>query len=135
MQLSWVEKMIERIRNVNKADKKKLITLDEEQAETPKRKRKLIDDLSRRYPVTTGNSHSSIDSEAIEQHHKAITEEMTRANPRERLLLPLMKSTFPVRWCFVKNEAESVKQIMETYPCLKFPIIVSERLHRISRYV
>ena len=100
--------MIERIRNVNKADKKKSITLDKEQAETPKRKRKLIDDLSQRYPATTGNSHSSIDSEAIEQHHKAITEEMTRAKPRERLLLPLMKSTFPVRWCFVKNEAESV---------------------------
>ena len=76
-----------------------------------------------------------IDSETIEQHHKAITEEMTRAKPRERLLLPLMKSTFPVRWCFVKNEAESVKQIMETYPCLKFPIIVSEQLHCISRYV
>ena len=124
MQLSWMEKMIERIRNVNKADKKKSITLDEEQAETPKHKRKLIDDLSRTYPVTTGNSHSS----TIDQHLKAITEEMTRAKPRERLLLPLMKSTFPVRWCFIKNEAESVQQILEIYPCLKFPIIVSEQL-------
>ncbi|XP_065893301.1 uncharacterized protein [Dysidea avara] len=128
--LSWVEKMIERIRNVNKADKKKSIDLyDEEQAETPKRKRKLIDDLSRRYSVTTGNSHSSVNSETIEQHHKAIKEEMIRAKPRERLLLPLMKSTFPVRWCFIKNEAESVKQVLEAYPCLKLPIIIEQELN------
>ena len=65
---------------MSKAVNKKSITLDEEQAETPKRKRKLIDDLSRRYP---GNSHSSIDSETIDQYLKAITEEMTTAKPRE----------------------------------------------------
>jgi len=56
---------------------------------------------------------------------KAIEEEMTKAKPRERLLLPLMKSTFPARWCFVKNEAESVVQVLKAYPCLKFPVIVS----------
>ena len=131
LQLSWVEKMVERIRNVNKADKKKSIDTNgdhhnDEGLLPPKRKRKLIVvDLSRRYPVTTGNSYSSVDSETIEQHMEAIEEEMTKAKPRERLLLPLMKSTFPARWCFVKNEAESVVQVLKAYPCLKFPVIVS----------
>ena len=52
LQLSWVEKMVERIRNVNKADKKKSIDTNgdhhnDEGLTPPKRKRKLIvDDLS-----------------------------------------------------------------------------------------
>jgi len=73
---------------------------------------RLIDDLSQRYPLTTGNF--SIDFETIEQHHKAIKEEITRAKPRERILMPLMKSTFPVRSCFIKHKAESVKQMLTT---------------------
>ena len=118
MQASWVDKMLERIRNVIKSDKKKFkATDDSEEIPTPKRGHKVkADDLSHRYPVMM-----SAADETLQQHHKAIEEELTKPKPRDRVLLPLMKSTFATRWLFVKNDARNVKDI---FPALKLPTIV-----------
>ena len=119
--------MVERIRNVNKADKKKnrCTAAENDELPTPKRGRKAkSDELTRRYPIPIGSTQP-VDYESFEQHCKAIKEEMDKPKPRDRVLLPLMKSTFAARWLFVKNDAESVKEILENYPCLKLPAIVS----------
>ena len=63
--------------------------------------------------------------ETFEEHFAAITEEMKNNSPRDRVLLPLMKTTFENRWVYVRNDATSVKEILTKYPCLKFPVIVS----------
>ena len=103
--------MLERIRNVIKSDKKKFkATDDSEEIPTPKRGHKVkADDLSRRYPVMMSAAQSAADDETLQQHHKAIEEELTKPKPRDRVLLPLMKSTFATRWLFVKNDARNVR--------------------------
>ena len=107
--------MLERIRNIIESGKKKFkATDDSEEIPTPKRGHKVkADDLSRRYPVVMSPAQSAADDETLQQHHKAIEEELTKPKPRDRVLLPLMKSTFATRWLFVKNDARNVKDILE----------------------
>lgn len=38
--------------------------------------------------------------QSVQEHNKALREEMKKANPRDHLLLPLMKSTFHSRRVF-----------------------------------
>ena len=111
--------MLERIRNVIKTDKKKRVD-DSEEIPTTKRGRKIkADDLSHRYPVTMSAAQSAIDDETLRQHYKAIEEELTKPKPRDRVLLPLMKSTFYSRWLFVKNDAMNVKRHFGKISCFK----------------
>ena len=114
--------MIERVRNVEKAvvkaEKRK-----SEGSEQPVSKRSKVDKLIRRYPVTI--SSEVADPETMEQHHKAIEEEMKKAKPRDRILLPLMKATFQNRLLYIRKDASCVNDILQKYPCFKFPLIVS----------
>ena len=127
-QKSWIDKMLERVRNVGKnvakAEKKQMGSPDGEQ---PAPKRNKVDKLIRRYPVTV--SSEVADEATMEQHLKAIQEEMGKSKPRDRVLLPLMKVTFQNRLLYIRNDATSVKEIIEKYPCFKCPSIVSYILY------
>ena len=117
--------MIERVRNVAKnvakSDKKRKGSPEGLEQSVPKRSK--VDKLIRRYPVTV--SSEVVDTETMEQHHKAMEEELERSKPRDRILLPLMKATFQNRLLYIRKDATSVKDIIEKYPCFKFPSIVS----------
>ena len=119
--------MLERIRNLIKADRKKSKgSPDEHQVlPAPKRNKGTVDTLLRRYPVKSYHSDGSEDKETLDQHFMAISEEMKKAKPRDRIILPLMKTTFSTRWLFVTKDAASAKELLEKYPCLKLPIVVS----------
>ena len=52
-------------------------------------------------------------------------EEMEKTKPRDRILLLLMNATFQNRLLYIRNDATSVKEIIEKYPCFKSPSIVS----------
>ena len=43
------------------------------------------------------------DPETLEQNYQAIEEEMKKLKPQDKVLLPLMKATFPERWLFVRR--------------------------------
>ena len=73
--------------------------------------------------MTSGSDMA--DPETLEQNYEAIEEEMKKLRPRDRVLLPLMKATFPERWLFVRKEATCVKEITDKFSCFKFPAIVS----------
>ena len=115
--------MLERIRNLVKLDRKKNPSPDHQQNAAKRNKSSPKDKLQRRYPVTTGSD--AVDFETLEQHEKAIEEEMKKSKPRDKVILPLMKSTFQSRWLYVQRDASSAKDILEKYPCYKFPVIVS----------
>ena len=117
--------MLERIRNLIKVDRKKSKGSPDQQQQQPsaKRTKNSIDKLQRRYPMTSGSDMA--DPETLEQNYQAIEEEMKKLRPRDRVLLPLMKATFPERWLFVRKEATCVKEITDKFSCFKFPAIVS----------
>ena len=73
------------------------------------------------------------DFDTLEQHQKAIEEEMGKSKPREKVLLPPMKSTFQSRWLCIQRDATCAKDIIEKYPCYKFLAIVSAcQLHNLN---
>ena len=96
--------MVERIRNVIKLDHKKARQAGQEHVHpsTPKGQKKTTHSLIRRYPIS---SYEVGDCATIEKHSKAISDELSKAKPRDTLLLPLLKTTFSVRRMYVMNEA------------------------------
>lgn len=124
---------MERVRNVAKnvakGDKKRKGS--PEGLEQSAAKRGKVDKLIRRYPIAV--SSDIVDPETMEQHLKAMQEEMEKSKPRDRILLPLMKATFQNRLLYIRKDATSVKEIIEKYPCFKFPSIVS--WHCIYSYI
>ena len=122
--------MVERVRNVIKQDKKKgkrpLESTDD--LRTPKR-RKRDSEILQRYPIQC-NSDVVEDGETTEEHKRAIASELSKAKPRDSVLLPLMKSTFGVRRILVLSDDASVSSILEEYPALNRPVMV--RLFTIS---
>ena len=117
--------MIDRVRNVIKRDCRKTKRAIQESENQPdaKRRKKGID-LLRRYPLN-GGSACVEDANSLQEHKKAIDTELGKAKPRETVLLPLMKSTYGERWMFILNEATSVATILNNYPALSRPAIVS----------
>ena len=71
---------------------------------TPKRSRTKTDSLQHRYPSAL--NQELVDEETLWQHLKAIQDEMKK--PRERVLLPPMKSTFASRCLLVRKDASNV---------------------------
>ena len=56
------------------------------------------------------------DQRSINEHNKAILEEMKKLKPKDTLLLPLMKNHD--RRVFIQNDATSVAEILQVYPAL-----------------
>ena len=118
VQASWEKRLIGRVYNVSKGDKKR--QSEEEEASPPAKKRpKLLD----RYPPL---SPSDITDESThERHMKAIKDELARDKPRTCVLQELMELTFCHRREFVLSYATSVDEILMTYPALRQPDVVS----------
>lgn len=94
--------MIERLRNVTKADKKKGKRPLEDGASpeaTPKRKKG--NPILRRYPIIPNNITRAENSETLQQHYKAITAELKKSKPRDTVLLPLLRLTYDQRRMYV----------------------------------
>ena len=119
--------MLERIRNLIKADRKKNKDVRPNTPSALKhlKKSSARDQLLRRYPIKFNNGDFIEDPASVCQHLGAIEEEMKKAKPRESLILPLMKKTFRDRWEFVQHDALSVKVVIDKFPSLKFPAAVS----------
>ena len=65
------------------------------------------------------------DPRSVEEHNKGLKEEMKKSKPRDNLLLPLMKKTFSSRRIYIQSEASTVAEILEQYPAMVRPAIVS----------
>ena len=68
----------------------------------------------------------SDDPRSVAEHTKALVDEMKKAKPRDTVLSPLMKSTFQDRRVFIQNDATTVAEILQVYPSLNRPAMVSQ---------
>jgi hypothetical protein len=126
IQQSWEDKMVERVRNVIKRDRKRMPSSAGSLSESTKRSKlspeaRKKDSLLRRYPA---GAQFTEDSASTESHLSAISIELAKAKPRDSVLLPLMKSTYPSRRLFVLNDATSAKHILDEYPALQRQAVV-----------
>lgn len=117
--------MLERVRNVIKADKRKR----KDQLDTPSGKRPKVkeDLLLRRYPATS-ELHGQVDQETATQRCKLMNTEAAKTKPRNQIILPLMKVTYVTRSLYIRTEASSVQEILGTYAALKLPSVVSVQI-------
>ena len=69
------------------------------------------------YPVRV-QDYVPEDSHSVAEHAKALNEEMKKPNPRDSVLLPLMKHTFHDLRILFQNNASSVTEILDIYPAL-----------------
>ena len=90
-----------------------------------KRSMSTKDELIRRYPVQCNASMPAEDTLRNEQHMKAIEDELKKAKPRNAVLLPLLKLTYPDRRMYVQNVATSVADILTKHKALSRPAVVS----------
>ena len=97
------------------------------EAHSPVKKKKMSskDELIRRYPVQSNASLSNEDPESLESHKKAIEDELTKAKPRDTVLLPLLKLTYSERRMYIQEVASSVTDILTNYKALSRPTVVS----------
>ena len=62
---------------------------------------------------------------STEQHMKAIGDELKKAKPRNAVLLPLLKLTYPDRRMYVQDVATNVANILTKHKALSCPAVVS----------
>jgi hypothetical protein len=117
---SWLQRIQERIYNVEKGTKKRESATNGEEPGPSKKK-------GRQYPSI--DEGSAVNEEVYQQHLKALDSELKRGNPRQDQLLTLMSETFINRRDFVLEEAMSARQIINKFPAFKFTEIVSFNLH------
>lgn len=125
VQKSWVDKMLECVRNREKQAKKK--AWDSSFSSPPVKRQQLNttkDYLLRRYRARIIDNDLD-DSLSLDYHNKAISEEMKKPKPRDSVLLPLYKSTFRQRRMFVQTEAHSASNIIQKLSCISRPALVS----------
>ena len=74
-----------------------------------------------------GNNASDVDDQrSIQEHCKAMCDEMKKGSPRDDLLLPLLNSTYNSRRMYVEFNAEAdVRSTLKEYPALHRPLAVS----------
>ena len=70
--------------------------------------------FTRRYPVRVMESTSN-DACSIQEHNKALQEELRKAKPRDPVILPLMKSTFSEWRIYMHNDVTMVKETLNVY--------------------
>lgn len=107
------------------AKRTKRLLPDPDVAVQPKRKMNIKGtQLLRRYPVNSNIPGAETD-ETLQKHVKGITSELAKAKPRDSVLLPLMRSTYGQRRLFILNDAESVKDILDSHPALARQTVVN----------
>ena len=119
LQISWTDKMLTRVRNLVKADRRK----NRESIDYPSSPKRQCEAATNRHHsvMQQGLLH---DPDSIAQHKKAMSEEMSKAKPKESVVLSLMKMTYQNRYDFICNRAESVQEILEEYPAFQKLAIV-----------
>ncbi len=146
-QASWVDKMKECLENRLKMSRRKMKRQGDTASPSAKRQRSshpkdhllqrsvfvelptssmqyFIVLINCRYPVRVQDVESE-DPRSVVEHNKALCEEMKKPKPRDALLLPLMKKTFQDRRIFIQNDASTVVEILEHYPAMARPAVVS----------
>lgn len=88
LQASWEKRLIDRVYNVYKGEKRKLTDQEEASSSVPSRKRPKI--LERYPPLNTAAS-------TVERHRKALDQELQKEKPRMNVVLELMELTFSHR--------------------------------------
>ena len=117
-QASWEQKITERVYNIQKGCKRK-----DEAPPASKRPR-----IGRgRYPPL--NEDSLPDDTTYSRHIAALEKELESKKPMVEALQQLMELTFVTRRKFVMEDASSAQQIIEKFPALKMPDIVSTCVH------
>ena len=53
------------------------------------------------------------DDTSVKKHLEALDQETRNSKPKERVLQPLMRSTFFSRWLYVKTDATCASEIIE----------------------
>ena len=114
------------VQNVIKGDRKQMPSSTSPLSESAKRSKlspeaRKKDSLLRRYP--TGAQFPE-DASSTDSHLSAISTELAKAKPRDSVLLPLMKSTYPSRRLFILNDAASATHILDNYPALQRQAVV-----------
>ena len=79
-------------------------------------------DLLKRYPTRLNEGTSSEDPASIAEHLKGIASEMAKEKPRDSIVLHFLSSRRPC----IQHDAEDVSNILEVYPALRRPSVVSE---------
>ena len=117
-QASWEKRLIDRVYNVYKGEKRKHTDQEDASTSVPSRKRPKI--LERYPPLNI----TAIDEGTSDRHMRALDLELQKKEPRMNVLLELMELTFNHRREFVLNEASSVDEIIAKYPALQKADIV-----------
>ena len=115
---SWADKIIERVRNVIKQDRKKGVKRLLEETNTsdqPAKRKPKSSELLRRYPLSLTTSPLISDPESLAKHEQAMKAELSKSKPRDTILLP----TYHNRRIFILNEATSVASIL-----VKFSLVL-----------
>ena len=118
VQLSWEKRLIDRVYNVYKGEKRKQREEDGDGSSPPRKRKKLLD----RYPPLNPSEIS--DESTQERHMKALDQELKKEKPWVSALLELMELTFSHRREFVLTAASSVEEILSKYPALRKPDVV-----------
>ena len=123
IQASWVEKKVERKRNLAKNTKKHTGEQAHLSSEQSVSKRSKSTNLLHRHPLKMAKPTE--DDDSCEKHLKALESEMNKEKPRDSILLPLMKSTFTIRISTMQDEDCTVSEVVSTYGALSHPSVVS----------
>ena len=120
--------MLESLRNRIKYSRRKLREEDPSKVPPPKKTREttIKNDLLRRCPARVNEGASSEDPASIAEHLKGVTSEMAKERPRDSVVLPLMRTLFSSRRSYIEHDAEDVSSIIDVYPALRRPSVVSK---------
>ena len=127
LQSSWTTRMLVALCSRIKYSRKKMRE-DPSKVPPPKKMREatIKNDLLRRYPTRINDGTSSEDAASIAEHLKGVTSEMAKEKPRDSVVLPLMRTLFSSRRAYIEHDAEDVSSILEIYPALRCPSVVSD---------
>ena len=117
---SWLQRITERVYNLEKGQKKRPASDDSEPTLPSGKKGRLVN----RYPPV--NEAEMLDEDVYQRHLKALNNELEKSKPRKDVLVDLMTVTYSNRRTYILEQAESVQEIIEKFPAfLKYPEIVN----------
>ena len=117
---SWLQRITERVYNLEKGQKKRSASDDSEPTLPSGKKGRLVN----RYPPV--NEAEMLDEDVYQKHLKTLNNELEKSKPKKDVLIDLMAVTYSNRRTYILEQAESVQEIIEKFPAfLVYPEIVS----------
>ena len=123
IQQSWEDKMVKRVPNVIKSYCKQMPSSGGSLSESTEGASFLLKPGKKRF-IVMKVSQLTEDTASTESHLSALSTELAKAKPRDSVLLPLMKSTYPSHRLLFLNDATSAKHILNEYPALQRQTVV-----------